>query len=276
MRRGEFLRHPRDRHGLAVQPRGLNDGGYRGDCVDIQSVLADCLMAAQEHGWTVLWLKTKNDKNQLRLLTLHRAPKYIRRRIYLSSGIHGDEPAAPLAMLRLLQTNDWPDDTELWLCPCLNPTGFPNNTRESAAGDDLNRDYKHSRTPEIAAHVAWLETLPDFDFTIQLHEDWEAKGFYFYVLNKGMMDGTPADPRRVLKAVEFVCPIDHLPEIDGRKNDRGLIKLELDPAVRELWPEAFWLVMNKTRLSYTCEAPSDFEMEVRVKALVTAVNTLFR
>jgi len=251
-----------------VQPRGLNDGCYRGDRIDIESVLADCLAAAEAHGWNTHWLETEDD---LRLLTLHRAPENIRRRVYLSSGIHGDEPAAPLAMLRLLQANTWPEDTELWLCPCLNPTGFPRNTRESAAGNDLNRDYKHLRTPEIAAHGAWLNTLPDFDFTIQLHEDWEAQGFYFYELK---MDGTITDPRRVLEAVESVCPIDHSPEIDGRKNDRGLIVPELDPRLRELWPEAFWLVMNKTQLSYTCEAPSDFQMQVRTEALVRAVRSL--
>jgi hypothetical protein len=189
----------------------------------------------------------------------------------LSSGIHGDEPAAPLAMRLLLRENDWPADAELWVCPCLNPTGFPKNTRKSAAGADLNRDYKHLNTPEIRAHVEWLEMLPDFDFTIQLHEDWEAQGFYFYELK---IDGTPTEPRRVLEAVEPICPIDHSPEIDGRKNDHGLIRPDLNPAVRELWPEAFWLVMNKTRLSYTCEAPSDFPMEVRVEALVGAVRAL--
>jgi len=174
-------------------------------------------------------------------------------------------------MLRLITENIWPKDAELWLCPCLNPTGFPANTRENAAGEDLNRDYKHLHTPEIAAHVAWLKTLPNLDFTIQLHEDWEAKGFYFYELK---MDGTPTEPRRVLNAVEAVCPIDHSPQIDGRNNDRGLIKPELDPVVRKLWPEAFWLVMNKTRLSYTCEAPSDFEIEARVEALVSAARAL--
>ena len=251
-----------------MQRRGLNDGCYCGDRIDIESVLNDCLTAARSHGWDVHWLGTENN---LRLLTLHRAPEIVRRKIYVSSGIHGDEPAAPLAMLRLLRENVWPEETELWLCPCLNPTGFPANTRESAAGHDLNRDYKHRRTPEIVAHVDWLKTLPDFDFTIQLHEDWEAQGFYCYELK---MDDTPTEPRRVLESVNKVCPIDQSPEIDGRKNDRGLIKPELDPAVRELWPEAFWLVMNKTRLSYTCEAPSDFEMEVRVEALVAAARTL--
>ena len=193
-------------------------------------------------------------------------------KIYLSSGIHGDEPAAPLAMCRLITENVWPENTALWISPCLNPTGFSANTRENAAGDDLNRDYKHLNTPEIRAHTQWLQTLPDMDFTIQLHEDWEAKGFYFYELKMG---DQPTEPRRVLEAVKTVCPIDESTEIDGRKNDRGLIVPELDPRLRELWPEAFWLVMNKTQLSYTCEAPSDFQMQVRTEALVRAVRSLF-
>lgn len=251
-----------------VIPLGQNQNGYHGERIDIASVLRDCLAAAEEHGWEIRWLETESS---FRLLTLHRTPQTAQRKIYLSSGIHGDEPAAPLAMLRLLRENVWPSDVELWLCPCLNPSGFPRNTRENAAGTDLNRDYKSLCTPEIRAHINWLETLLEFDFSIQLHEDWEAKGFYFYELK---MDDTPTEPRRVLEAVEAICPIDHSPEIDGRKNDHGLIQPELDPAVRDLWPEAFWLVMNKTRLSYTCEAPSDFAMEVRVKALVTATRVL--
>jgi protein MpaA len=249
-------------------PLGQNQNGYHGETIDIADVLKNCLAAAASHGWQITWLEADTS---LRLLTLHRAPSTAHRKIYLSSGMHGDEPAAPLAMMRLLREDDWPTDAELWICPCLNPSSFPRNTRENAAGTDLNRDYKSMRTPEIRAHVAWLETLPDLDFTIQLHEDWEAKGFYFYELK---MDGTPTEPRRVLEAVKPVCPIDHSPEIDGRKNNNGLIQPELDPAVRKLWPEAFWLVMNKTRLSYTCEAPSDFPMAVRVDALRAAVRTL--
>jgi hypothetical protein len=247
---------------------GQNQNGYHGETIDIAAVLRDSVSVAETHSWEIHWLETENS---LRILTLHRASSTAHRKIYLSSGIHGDEPAAPPAMLRLLRENDWPSDAELWICPCLNPSGFLRNTRENAAGDDLNRDYKSQHTPEIRAHVAWLKALPDFDFSIQLHEDWEAKGFYCYELK---MDGTPTEPRRVLEAVEAICPIDHSPEVDGRKNDHGLIRPELNPAERELWPEAFWLVMNKTRLSYTCEAPSDFEMEVRVEALVTAARVL--
>ncbi len=251
-----------------MKPLGLNHGGYLGETIDIESVLSDCHTAAEDHGWTVHWLETENG---LRLLALHRAAETANRKIYLSSGIHGDEPAAPLAMCRLITENEWPDDVELWICPCLNSTGFADNTRENAAGDDLNRDYKHLNTPEIRAHTQWLQTLPDLDFTIQLHEDWEAKGFYLYELK---MDDEPTQPRRVLESVKTVCPIDESPEIDGRQNDRGLIAPEMDPRLRDLWPEALWLVMNKTKLSYTCEAPSDFPIATRVEALVRAVRSL--
>ena len=249
---------------------GLNDGGYCGETIDIESVLDDCFRAAESHGWSVHWLETENN---LQLLTLHRVPETANRKIYLSSGIHGDEPAAPLAVRELITENVWPEDAEIWLCPCLNPTGFPVNTRENAKGDDLNRDYKHLNTPEIRAHTQWLQTLPDMDFTIQLHEDWEAKGFYFYELK---MDDRQTEPRWVLESVKSVCPIDESAEIDGRRNDCGLIVPEMDPRLRDLWPEAFWLVMNKTKLSYTCEAPSDFPMETRVETLVRAVRSLLK
>ena len=40
------------------------------------------------------------------------------------------------------------------------------------------------------------------------------------------------------------------------------------------WPEAFHLIHNKTRLSYTLEAPSDFPLLTRVNALAPAVRTV--
>jgi hypothetical protein len=44
--------------------------------------------------------------------------------------------------------------------------------------------------------------------------------------------------------------------------------------LRPQWPEAFWLLTHKTRHSYTLEAPSDFPLETRVNALVTAVRVI--
>ena len=64
-----------------------------------------------------------------------------------------------------------PIDAALWLCPCLNPTGFPLNRRENAEGIDLNRDYRHLQSAEVRAHIDWLGRQPFFDLTLCLHED---------------------------------------------------------------------------------------------------------
>jgi hypothetical protein len=72
--------------------------------------------------------------------------------------------------------------------------------------------------------------------------------------------------------VARVCPIDRSETIEGRPARDGLIRPSLDPRTRPDWPEAFFLLTHKTRLSYTMEAPSDFALPVRVAALVGAVK----
>jgi murein peptide amidase A len=249
-----------------VRRLGKNNGGYGGECIDITAVLAEQRDCARAHGWEIDALRASGD---LELPIFRRHVPRPAQRIYISSGIHGDEPAGPLAVRELLKENAWPDHTEVWLCPCLNPTGFPRNTRESACGVDLNRDYKHLRTAEVRAHVAWLEKQPVFDACFCLHEDWEAHGFYLYELNP---DKRTSFAPGIIETVRAVCPIDHSTLIDGRPAQDGIIRPNLDPASRPEWPEAFYLITHKTRLSYTLEAPSDFPLTVRVAALVAAVK----
>lgn len=252
--------------GSAVARLGKNSGGYFGEPIDIHSVLAEQRGTAHAHGW---------ERDDLPVASGLELPVFRRRvprpifRLYISAGIHGDEPAGPLAVTELLRADPWPDHMEIWLCSCLNPTGFPLSTRTSAAGVDLNRDYKHLRTPEVRAHVAWLEKQPSFDLCLCLHEDWEAQGFYVYEVNP---ENLPSHAERMIEAVRKVCPIDHSTLIDGRAAQDGIIRPNIEPALRPEWPEAFYLIQNKTRLSYTLEAPSDFPLSARVAALVAAVK----
>jgi hypothetical protein len=173
-------------------------------------------------------------------------------------------------MRRLLQEDRWPAGLDLWLCPCLNSTGFLLNRRENADGADLNRDYLQPKAEETLAHIGWLERQPAFDLCLCLHEDWEAHGFYIYELNP---DNRPSLAEAVVARVAEVCPVDDSETIESRPAQGGIIRPNLDPRTRPQWPEAFFLVTHKTRLSYTLEAPSDFPLEVRVAALVTGVNT---
>jgi hypothetical protein len=274
-----------------VQRLGKNLRGYSGETIDINAVQSDCVTAAQTHGWNIeaIHLAPKLVPGLTRYALRHpqhpssAAVPVLRRsvaegglrrgdapRLYISTGIHGDEPAGPLAARRLLQENAWPPGLDIWLCPCLNPAGFVLNHRENGEGLDLNRQYRAPEAVETVAHVAWLKRQPRFDLCLCLHEDWEAHGFYLYELNP---DRLPSLAEAIIGRVAQVCPIDRSQTIEGRPAHNGIIRPDLDPRTRPQWPEAFFLLTHKTRLSYTLEAPSDFPLPVRVAALVTAVTT---
>jgi protein MpaA len=259
-----------------MQRLGKNVGRYLGDTIDIQQILRDIETAAQQHGWKS---ETFFESKELKLFGLTRPAGPISipdprpstlSRIYLSSGIHGDEPAGPLAALRLLQENQWPENVNLWFCPCLNPLGFALNTRENGRGIDLNREYLNPVAEEIKAHINWLEHQPNFDLCLLMHEDWESHGFYLYEQNS---DNRPSLAEPMIEAISKVCPIDPNELIEGRPAKNGIIRPSLDPNSRPQWPEAFYLITHKTRLSYTLEAPSDYPLSTRVESLVTAVRT---
>jgi hypothetical protein len=249
---------------------GRNVNGYLGESINIGGVLREIDDAARRHQWES---ETFLDSPRLKLKALHRAPAprttQHAPRIYLSAGIHGDEPAGPLAVLQLLQEDRWPPDFELWLCPCLNPAGFALNRRENAEGVDLNRQYLQPKADETLAHIDWLKRQPPFDLCLCLHEDWEAHGFYVYELNP---DNQPSLAEAIVNRVAEACPVDHSEIIEGRPAQNGIIRPSVDPRARPQWPESFFLLTHKTRLSYTLEAPSDFPLAVRTGALVAAVN----
>ncbi len=247
---------------------GRNQGRYCGDAVDIDALNESVLAEADRHGWTK---EVFHGGKDCELSALRRTSGSGRAKIYVSAGIHGDEPAGPATQLELLRQNVWPTDAEIWLFPCLNPTGFRLNTRENAEGIDLNRDYRRQLAAETKAHVQLLERLPQFDLMICLHEDWEAQGFYLYELNP---DHRSSPAEEMIRVVSPICPVDLTEIIDGRPAASGIIRPELDPATRDEWPESFYLILNKTRWSYTLEAPSDFDLGVRVAALGAAVNCL--
>lgn len=194
-----------------------------------------------------------------------------RPRLYLSSGIHGDEPAPPLALLELLEAGAFDARADWFLCPLLNPAGLACGTRENAAGLDLNRDYRHLASPEIQSHVAWLRRQPNFDFTLCLHEDWESAGFYLYELNP---QHRPSLAESIVAAVAKVSPIETAAIIDGRESAApGIIRPVAAPLLRELWPEAIYLRAHHTTLTYTLESPSALPLPTRIAALRTAVET---
>ena len=253
---------------MTQQKLGKNQGCYCGETIPILDLLGQIHEAALTSGWIAQEFY-RTEKFVLRgYLRLRPDDEGI---VYISSGVHGDEPAGPCAMLRLLKENHWPEKMGVILSPCLNPSGFLANTRTNADGLDLNRDYRHFQSAEVRAHTAWLKTLPPFNLTLLLHEDWEANGFYLYELNPGQRRSYA---EIILKAVREICPIETAERVDNWEAKDGIVRPGITPAERVQWPEAFFLITNKSPISYTLEAPSDFPIEVRVAALVRAVHSV--
>lgn len=196
-------------------------------------------------------------------------------RVYLSAGIHGDEPAGPLALLDLLGGGVFTPGIAWAICPALNPTGLAAGRRETSAGIDMNRDYWLRRTREVTAHAAWLESKPIPDLFLSLHEDWEAHDFYLYEINLGA--DHPRRARDIIAAVSPWFPPESGPQIDGHTpRGPGWIYHAAEADLPQGWPEAIFLSKHHCPLSFTFETPSHAPLAARVAAHRAAVRAAIR
>lgn len=192
-------------------------------------------------------------------------------RVYLSSGMHGDEPAGVLAVCELMQEAFFDSEIEWQVCPVLNPTGLAAGTRENKQGVDLNRDYLRKTTDEVSSHVRWLEQQPIPEMFISLHEDWESTGFYLYEIQKR---GCPSTARAILDAAAAEIQTEPSLVIDDHDvREPGWIFHEPRADFPDDWPEAIYMAEKGTRVSYTLETPSSLELEKRVACHKLAVRT---
>lgn len=193
--------------------------------------------------------------------------------VMLSAGIHGDEPAGFLAALEFLKRG--PSHAFSWIIsPLLNPTGIALGTRENQHGHDLNRDYEHGRTAEVAAHLHWLKQQRVPDIFISLHEDYDGTGFYFYEIQTG---GRSSVGGPLLNAISQNLAIEPGPMIDGREcSGPGHFFRETIPSDDDLpdgLPEAIFLTLRGCPLSLTFETPTfAVPIEHRIEGHLTAIN----
>lgn len=196
--------------------------------------------------------------------------------IQLSAGIHGDEPAGPLAALAFLKSDLSPHINWL-LTPLLNPSGIAQGTRENKQGLDLNRDYHLPQSAEIQAHCHWLNRQPPPDLFISLHEDYEGTGFYLYEIQTG---GQPTIHDRIFQHITPHLPIEPGPIIDGRESSGdGWFFIEELPDIEEFrqeeggYPEALFLAQKGCPLSLTFETPTHAApIQTRIAAHLAAIE----
>ncbi len=100
--------------------------------------------------------------------------------VSLSAGVHGDEPAAPWALLTIVRDGLLDPRFGYRIWPCLNPTGYAGGTRENAEGADVNRSFSRGGTTPEARTVFTANRDRRFVLALDLHEDFEAEGCYVY------------------------------------------------------------------------------------------------
>jgi hypothetical protein len=193
---------------------------------------------------------------------------------YVSAGVHGDEPAAVVALL------EWAEASgallgrkNFLLVPCFNPWGLVNNARYDSRGRDLNRRFDAGRDPRIKG---WTQIVSrcELDLALCLHEDYDAQGMYLYELARG--PGSSFVGHRLLAAARRLIPPDPRPRIEGRRASGGLIKRPRVPRHFTGLPEAIVLHRLGARRTLTIESPSEFSLLHRVKAIRAMLDAAFR
>jgi len=190
--------------------------------------------------------------------------------LYVSAGIHGDEAAAPEALLRWAEKNvrrlaQWP----LLIFPCLNPWGLRNNVRTDSRGRDLNRLF-HAKTPAVVAAVRKVTKPYRFKVALTMHEDYDAQGIYLYEVARGRRSSGDA----LIGSAEKVLPRDPRRTIDGSTAKSGLIRRRISPEkfAKMGYPEAIWLHLFHSENTFTFESPSEAALELRVEAHIAVLD----
>jgi len=229
---------------------------------DVDHLLKRWRSLADRHGWKVTLLL---EVDGLPVLAIENG-KPGDRATYLSAGIHGDECAPIWALLQWAENASEAELAQpLLIFPCLNPHGIVGNTRRDQDGIDLNRSFHRGSVRLVSA---WKEFLGErqFDFALNLHEDYDATGIYLYELVRGESVG-----HQLLDCCEELIPREPSNEVEGREFDNGLM-MAAGEDVREIikedledeWPEAIYLCLEHNAHSMTFETPSELGLALRI------------
>jgi len=194
--------------------------------------------------------------------------------VTLSAGVHGDEPAGPWALYSLVRDGLLDPAFSYRLWPCTNPSGYERGTRENAEGDDVNRSFERGgRTPEARAIVTANRDRA-FALVLDLHEDFEAEGFYSY---EPIMEGRAPLGAGLVRAMDEngfpVQALDDAFELGYPEDGRHLRTLERgrvlpDPVAERAyfagWPYTLYILRRAAKRALTLETPRQRPWEERL------------
>ena len=190
------------------------------------------------------------------------------RRVLITGGVHGDEPAGVEAVLQFLER----DNTQLLknfsflVIPCINPYGYVHNTRETLNGVDINRTFEAEDVAEMAI-VKQALGQTQFSLAIDFHEDYDATGFYLY---EGKRDEQYIGPA-LAAAAKAIGPIDpEDPGEDAPDIAEGVYKVANSWGTQGLAP---YLLHFHSEHVIISETPTVWQLERRAALHLTILDT---
>lgn len=211
--------------------------------------------------------------------------------IYVSAGIHGDEPAGVECAIRFIEllsdgTHDnystFPFGRYNWLIsPCDNPYGYEHNVRENADGYDLNRMFgipnQCSETAFIAESLMQTHSQHSnkkvcnkvsIKLSLDLHEDIDSNGFYLW--ERRTSTCIPIGSI-VVQSVQEICPIYKVKMVEEHRNKNGVITL-LDKVTTKGWTRGRYLAEKINTRCLILETPTHLDLQTRISVHMTAIQ----
>lgn len=205
--------------------------------------------------------------HQIRLASSADTP----RRILITGGMHGDEPAGVEAVLQFLARNNTTllKHFSFLVIPCINPYGYVHNTRETFGDIDINRAFE---TEDIAEVTIIKKALgqTQFALAIDFHEDYDATGFYLY---EGKRDEKYIGPdlATAAKAIGTIDPDD--PGEDAPDLAEGVYKVATSWGTQGLTP---YLLHFHSEHVIISETPTVWQLEQRAALHLTILDTALK
>lgn len=191
--------------------------------------------------------------------------------VYISAGIHGDEPGSTEGFITWAERHAHElARLPLLLFPCLNPWGLTQNMRVDESGLDLNRCFDRTDVPVTNA-IREVLGQQQFTASLTLHEDYDAQGIYLYEVR----GNRPFWGEALLDAARHIIPIDGRTRIDLGRPRNGIMRRRFDPerhAKLGGLPEAVYLQRHHSPRSITFETPSEYGLDQRVKAQMAVIQ----
>ena len=112
---GQFLKGPPIK-ALPPEKLGLNQGGYGGEGVNPGPFLDSLSRWAARHAWEEKQLAL-DAGSQASLAAFTKRRTHAKASVFLSAGIHGDEPASTLALIALMEEGGLREDFNYTIFP---------------------------------------------------------------------------------------------------------------------------------------------------------------